>query len=212
MIPHMLLRELQVPFTEQQMRMKADMSGYEAADGSFTHEDFLKINPSGYVPTISVGGTIITENPAICRYIADLAPERELLGSSPMEQVRVEEWMVWLSGTLHGYGYGAFFRPTRFVGDAEEMHATVRDKGRKTISRCYDKIEDGIQGKYAFGDHLTVVDFMLHTFFRWGRQFGFEVDAKYPRYRELAEEVEKLESVKTAMEEEHQPLLFPNST
>ena len=208
MIPHMLLRELEVPFTAVKMGLGPD--GYEAADGSFTHAGYLKINPNGYVPTLSVDGFIITEMPAILRYVASLAPQRRLLGSTLLEQARVEEWMVWLSGTLHSTGFGAFWRPMRFVDDGEHMHAAIVDKGRKTILRCYGRIESKIEGKYAVGEHLTTVDFCLHTFWRWGSQVGFDMQ-NYPRYRGLVREVEQLEAVKAAMAEEGEPLLFTSS-
>lgn len=106
LVPHMLLRELDVHFNRVRMHSGSD-GLLEAADGSLSHTEYLKIHPSGYVPALSVDGFIITEMPAILHYIASLAPERELLGSKLMEKLRVEEWMTWLSGTLHGFVHAA---------------------------------------------------------------------------------------------------------
>jgi glutathione S-transferase len=33
--------------------------------------DYLRINPMGWVPTLSVGDVVVSENPAICLYLAD---------------------------------------------------------------------------------------------------------------------------------------------
>ncbi|KAK3714261.1 hypothetical protein LTR37_007847 [Vermiconidia calcicola] len=171
--------------------------------------DFLKINPNGYVPAMVEDDFVLTEMPAILHYISGLAPDRELLGSNLKERIRVEEWMVWLSGTLHAAGFGAFWRPTRYVDveDAEHVHPLIVEKGRKKILQCFGRIEERIEGTYAVRQHLTVVDFYLHCFWRWGRQIGLDMGL-YPRYGAVARQVEQLESVRVVMEVEGQRLNF----
>ena len=191
--------------------MKGGRDGYEAADGSFTYAEFLRLNPNGFVPTLSVDGTIITEMPAILTYLTSLAPDRELLGTTSMDTIKAAEWMAWLSGTLHGYGFGMLWRPQRFVGSAEDMYDTVRAQGRRTILRCFERIEDRVSGRYAVGVHLTAVDVYLHTFWRWGCAIDIDMHKLYPKYAELARNVEKLDSLRGAMAEEHQALTFPAS-
>ena len=203
LVAHMLLRELQVPF--KRVRMTVGPDGYEAADGSLSHAAYLKIHPSGYVPALSVDGFVVTENPAILQYIASFAPERELLGSTTKETYRAMEWMAWLSGTLHGSAFAGLWRPTRFVDDAEYAHAAIVEKGHKKIIACYGRIEESVEGEFAVGSHLTVVDFYLHNFWRWGCQIGVDM-TPYPRYRAVARQIEQLERAKAAIAEEDQPL------
>ena len=59
-------------------------------------------------------------------------------------------------------------RPKTFVGDAVEMHERVKESGRKTIERYYERIEGKVEGRYAVGDELTVVDIALYIFWNWG--------------------------------------------
>lgn len=107
MVAHILLSELGIPF--HAVPLHVGDSGYEAADGSFSHAEYVQdINSTGYVPALSVDGEVITENPAILRYIANLAPERQLLGSTALQKARVDEWLAWLLSTLHGAGFGAY--------------------------------------------------------------------------------------------------------
>ncbi|RXE39468.1 glutathione S-transferase family protein, partial [Xanthomonas perforans] len=40
--------------------------------------DYMAINPMGKVPALRHGETVVTENAAICAYLADLVPERHL--------------------------------------------------------------------------------------------------------------------------------------
>lgn len=52
MCPYIVLHELDIPF--KVIQMKGGARGYESVDGRLTHEEFLKINPDGYVPVLSV--------------------------------------------------------------------------------------------------------------------------------------------------------------
>lgn len=58
-------------------------------------EDFMAVNPGCTVPVlITDEGEALCENAAIVRYLEALYPDPPLLGTSPIEQARVAEW-VW---------------------------------------------------------------------------------------------------------------------
>ena len=120
--------------------------------------------------------------------------------------------MVWLSETLHGMGYGALWRPKRFTDDDSELvHKAIKDKGYRTILDCYEKIENRIHGSHAIGDQFTAVDLLLYNFWTWGSRIGLdtnEMSARYPNFTGLAKQVEKIESVRKTLLEEHMPLVF----
>jgi len=204
MVPHILLRELAIP--HRTIVLSVTPTGYAAADGSFSTAEYKKIHPAGYVPALGVDGFIITENPAILRYIASLAPERKLFGVDALQQARVEEWLSWLAGTVHGTGFGAFWRPARFTED-KEAYAGIVARGREKIVDCYAQIEGRIQGPWVVGEGMTVVDVYLHTFWRWGVQVGFEM-GRYQRYGEVMRRVEGCESVRRVMREEGEEMTF----
>lgn len=58
-------------------------------------EDFMSVNPGCTVPVLVTDeGEALCENAAIVRYLEALYPDPPLLGTSPIEQARVAEW-VW---------------------------------------------------------------------------------------------------------------------
>ena len=205
LIPHALFLELGIPFTPVVLDFENGVM--TAADGSFTNAEYKKIHPSGYVPALKVHDeTIITEMPAVLTYIAELAPEKNVLGATPVERAKAYEWMCWLSGTLHAQGFGALWRPKRFTdSNGETIVKAITEKGHSRIVDCYDRIEQRLDGVHAVGGRFTVVDLNLHTFWRWSMRIGFDVQGmteKYPRYTALAREVENRQSMQEALKAE----------
>ncbi|MFQ5658920.1 MAG: glutathione S-transferase family protein [Gammaproteobacteria bacterium] len=55
--------------------------------------DFLKINPRGMVPVLELDdGTLIDESVAICRYIEEIHPQPNLMGTDPVSKATIESW------------------------------------------------------------------------------------------------------------------------
>lgn len=185
--PHILLHESGLPFTTTTMSVKA---GFPA---SFAH-----INAKRRVPVLTLDDDTITEAPAIMLAISQLCPDKHLMGSTPLERVRVAEWMNWISGTLHGQGYGGLLRPERYT-DEPAMYDAIRAKSRKTIEDCYRMIEERLEGPHAVGGRFTAVDAYLYVFYRWGTNV-FPMD--YSKYKALVVELSKREAVRKTIEAE----------
>ncbi|KAK3672441.1 hypothetical protein LTR78_007748 [Recurvomyces mirabilis] len=209
MAPHIRLLHLPIPFTAVPMIDGPD--GYQAADGSFSHADYRKISPAGFVPALVVDGQALTDNAAMLTYLAGLRQDEGLGGSDEWERAKIGEWLAWLAGTLHGRGFGGLWRPGRYSDD-ETMWPSIEAKARGFILECFARIEAGIGGKpYAVGERLTVVDIMLHTFWRWSRALSLSQEdmvARYPGWAKVMAKVEKLDSVRSAMAAEGQELCF----
>ncbi|KAL0944697.1 glutathione s-transferase [Colletotrichum truncatum] len=222
LVPHCILTQYAIPFHGVPMEPTPDSSfgsRYRATDGSLSHEEYLRINPTGYVPCIVVqpdhndgddgaSGTAIGEMPAVLTYIASLLPEKNLLGRTDAQRAKAYEWLCWLSGTLHSLGFAAFWRPERFVV-GEEAKKEVSVRGREVIDKCYARIEAALNGReFAVGEGLTVVDFNLYVFWRWGRLIDVDMERHYPSYGRLMRVVEGLEGVRKAVQVEGKQLYF----
>ncbi|KAJ4122715.1 hypothetical protein NW768_010155 [Fusarium equiseti] len=206
LIPHAILHHYKIPFNS--IRLKPGPHGYEAADGNPTNAEYRSIHPRGYVPALAVNDQIITEMPAILSFISSLVPDQHFLGNTPFENAKVMEWLVFLSGTLHGLGYGAFLRPGRFSDD-ESAHEGIKNKGRKLIEESFVRIDNGYKGQeFIVGKGLTVVDFNVYVFTRWAGEVGIDMKG-YPFYYEHLRRVEKLDGVRMALEAEELELTFP---
>ena len=102
--PHIALREAGLQFELDRVNFgtKKTKSG----------EDFLGINPKGYVPTLKLDdGQVLTEGPAIVQYIADRKPETGLApAAGTLERYRLQEWLNYISTELHK-SFSPLFNP-----------------------------------------------------------------------------------------------------
>jgi glutathione S-transferase len=129
---------------------------------------YLKINPKGRVPVLACGSFVLTENPAILRFIALAHPEADLWPVGLENDARCAEWLAWLSSTVHAI-YSHVTRPERYA-DGADAQAAVREKAREATAVLWMSIEDKLEkGRWAIGDRYSVVDPYLATIWTWAR-------------------------------------------
>lgn len=206
---HGLLKELEIPFKRVAMGRSPE-GFFTAAEGSFSREWYLKnVHHMGLVPALVINDKNLTENPAALAYIASLKPERKMLGATDWERAKVLEWLARLSGTLHGNGVAAAIRPYRFT-DEESAFPGIKKKGMEKVANFIETIDAKVDGAHAVGEQVTVVDFFSHVIWRWAA--NLQVDrSKYPRFREVARNVERSQGMEGALVDEKLPLEFPEN-
>ena len=84
-IVHWMLEELGEPF-------EVKLLNY--TEGENRQEEYLKVNPMGKVPAISYKGQIITEAAAICLFLADEFPDKNL--TIPLGDKHRGEFLKWM--------------------------------------------------------------------------------------------------------------------
>ena len=130
-------------------------------------EAYLKINPRGKVPALSVDGRIITENTAILTYLAKQFPQANLMPADPVAEAHCIGAMAWFSNIVHP-SYQRYMRPERFA-EGEAAQATVKDMGRKSFWANCEEINSLIEGKdWMMGKQYTVADPYALVFYGWG--------------------------------------------
>ena len=78
--------------------------------------EYLRINPKARVPALADGDWVLTEAPAILRYIAARHPAAGLWPWDSREEARCAEWLNWLSSTIQ-IAFTHVRRAARYVSD-----------------------------------------------------------------------------------------------
>ena len=163
-------------------------------------EAYLKINPRGKVPALSVDGKILVENTAILTYLARRFPEKKLMPADPSEESRCIATMCWFSSVVHP-SYQRTRRPERFA-EGEAAQAAVKENGRKTYWANCQEIDSMFQGNnWIMGREFTVVDGYALVFYGWGVNGGHHMK-ELGAYTAWRERMLKRPTVKKSVEDE----------
>src|SRR5690606_39129194 len=66
-------------------------------------DDFLTVNPHGYVPTLVLGdGETLTEAQLVVQYLADQQPDSGLMpAQGGIARYKAKQWLAFISSELH---------------------------------------------------------------------------------------------------------------
>ncbi len=195
---HVVLEEIGTPYTLQEVSV---------ARAETQQSAYLALNPKGRVPALAIPSEtkLLTELPAILVYLARQRPEANLLPiASAVEEARAHEWLEWLSGWVHGVGYGGIWRPERFCAQDTSAHEAIRANGRRVVEEAYATIERtlGDGREWSLPSGYTIVDPFLLVLYRWGNRIGLGMRANYAAWTALAERTLERPAVQRALARE----------
>ncbi len=187
MAPHIALREAGLPVELVQV----DLAKKQTANG----EDYLKINPNGYVPTLRLDdGEYLTEVAVLLQYIADKKPGAALAPKAgTMERYRLMEALNFISAELHKT-LGALFNP-KITPEWKEDRIALFGRRCDTLSHKLGS------RPYLMGGKFTVADAYLFTILNWTNLFKIDMD-KWPKLKDYMARVAARPAVKEAMKAE----------
>ena len=142
-----LLEEMGLPYRREDYGRQFNNTG----------GDYLKLNPTGKVPTLIDGDTTIWESNTILRYLA--AKNRSpLYPSDPAQRTEVERWMDWLLASLN----------TPYVGVFKEAKKVPAERAASWAADSKELIQhlqllDGhlAEQPYLAGRELSIADVAL---------------------------------------------------
>lgn len=125
--------------------------------------EYRAINPMGKVPALKHGDTVITEVAAICLYLADLAPDKQL------------------APPVGSPARGSYYRWISFMAPLEQLMVTkasggalpdARMAGFGTEKDLLDTLEAALKDReYLVGDTFTAADLLVAAYVGWYLQF-----------------------------------------
>lgn len=152
-------------------------------------EEFKKINPLSKVPVLIVDGEILTEGAAIMQYIAEVAPNSNLLPAvGSIQRAHALKWMMFAYGNVHPT-FARIFAPARF-GDNE---ADVKLKAEKYLDGLFSAIDEQLShNDFIAGDELTVADLYLGVVIHWQEVLEKSLTEKYSYVADYLKRLMKL--------------------
>jgi glutathione S-transferase len=186
--PHVLLREAGLPFE----LIKRDRTTNKTSEGV----DYATINPKGYVPALQLDdGQVLTEVAVIVQYLADLAPEKNLIPrAGTMERYRAQEWLNYIATEIHKT-FAPLWNPAL---PADQRAAIVEQLGKK-----FDFVDKSLAGREHALGAFSAVDAYLFTVLSWAKLLKIDLE-RWPAIRAYLERVLARPSVQAARDTEKQ--------
>lgn len=184
--PHVVLRELGLPFT----LVRFDKPSQTLEGGA----SLTPINDKGYVPVLELdSGERLTEAAVVVQYLADLKPE---LGLAPpagtMARYHQQEWLNFIATEIHKPYWPIF----------HDGHEACVVDAREKLAHSFGWVEAKLGDKpFLMGEKFTVADAYLLTVINWMRPAG--IDGKqWPRLSAYRSRLRERPSVLAALEAE----------
>ena len=142
-----------------------DLKLLKLSEGDNLKPGYLAINPMGKVPALDHRGTIITEVAAICTYLADEFPAKNL--NVPTGTPRRGVYLKWL-----------FFGPGCMEPAVIDRAAPRKEEARRAMLGYgdFDTTMNTIaaavaKGPWLMGEQFTAADVVIGANIRWGMMF-----------------------------------------
>lgn len=143
------------------------------------HDDAFKaINPMGLIPVLETGGTLLAQSPAIAEFIEEQHPEPRLLPTDPVERTKVREMMHTIGCDIHPLQNLRVLKYLRSEFDQDD--AGVERWCQQWMGDGFAAFEQlarsrSANGRYAFGDQITLADVWLIPQVYNARRFNLDL-------------------------------------
>ena len=154
------LRELDLPFGE-------------INDGSLIGGEVLRaFHPQAKVPAIVVDGEPLFESSAICTYLCDLTPDKQLV-AAPGTRARAlhDQWVSFAQSEIEGYLWSNA-KHLSFYPEEKRIPAVI-ERNNEEIASGLAVLND-VLGKsgYLIDDRFSVTDIIVGWTANWARRQG----------------------------------------
>lgn len=175
--PHLVLRE---------MRVEHELILVDRKTNAQKNEDYLKLNPTGRIPTLADNDLMIFESAAICLHLCDQHPETKLIpGIGDPLRAQFYQWLLYLNSTIQPE-LMLYFYPQQHTTNPE-MSNEIKIAQETRITDMFAILDKELEGKeFLIGHSISVCDYFLFMLAHWASGFtraplSFEHLGKYLR-------------------------------
>lgn len=190
---HILLEECGASFEPVRVLLSA---------GEHRLPAFLAINPKGRVPALAAGEWILTETPAILRFICDSFPEAKLWPADIRESARGQEWLSWIQSAID-VATSQMSRTGRYHDGGDD--APIVNSGRRKFLELAAEVDRKIgSGPWLLGEKFSPCDAYILVY--WLASFkpsaGLNLKSQCPHWAAHAARMVQRASVRRVFERE----------
>ena len=146
---------------------------YRIVKAARDSEEMRRYHPSGKGPVLVDDGMTVTDSAAICAYLADKHPEKEMGPKTPAERAHLNAWLFFAQSELEAPLWNRQ-KHSSMLPEAERV-----DVGPWTtaeFNREINALEARLgESQYAMGNRFTAADVILGHCGQWARDSQFAI-------------------------------------
>lgn len=161
-VPHVVLEELGLPFELQLV----DRSSLEQKS-----DEYLKLNPTGRIPTLIAGENVIFESAAISLYLCEQCDGTTLIPPiGHADRAAFYQWMFYLTGTVQAELMLFYYPNKHSLNDS--CARGIKEAQELRITKMFSLLDEQLQTRSTLvGDKVTLCDFYLLMLAFWAEKF-----------------------------------------
>lgn len=141
---------------------------------------YLEVNSFGYVPSISISGTLISESMAIIECLEELYPEKTLFGQNWMERAAIREVCEYVNSSIHAPQNRTVLKALR----PELTEELKRELRSSWITQCLNRLEPKLwhASNFTIGDSFSAADIFIASIYKKSCQHGAVNQENYDKH------------------------------
>ena len=146
---------------------------YESVSGRevIGSDGLKKIHPLGKVPAVVIDGKPLIESAAICTYLADQFPEKQLIAApGTWERALHDQWVSFCLSEMEAWLWSTAINT--FVLPKEQRISAVTEQNAKLFSASAVVADKALEeSNYLIGDRFSVTDIIMGFTISWANYY-----------------------------------------
>ena len=137
-------------------------------------DELRAVHPLGKVPAAVIDGRPLFESAAICTAIADLVPERNLIGRpGSWSRALHDQWVSFALTELESWLWSTELNSFDFVLPSEKRLPGIAEPNALLFRRSAGALDEALsEADYLVEDRFTVTDIIVGYTVNWGQEDG----------------------------------------
>lgn len=154
-----VIRDVRVAWLLEEMSLPYERIVMDATQGENKTPEYLKLNPTGKVPTLVDGDMVLFESAAICEYLTDKYKKfMPVVGSQ--DYYLVKQWSYFVLTNLDPLASRVFGCDFFFEQNSTTQH--IRQLAVEQVMRFLKVLDERLQeSEYLVGNTITLADIYL---------------------------------------------------
>ncbi|MET1254586.1 glutathione S-transferase family protein [Aliikangiella maris] len=204
--PHLILQELDVDF---------ELILVDRQSSANLSAEYLKLNPTGRIPTLVDGELVLFESAAIALYLCEEyakkfpdSPSLLLPEYDKMLRGKALQWLFYLNSTVQSELI-MYFYAARHTQDPQGADA-IKDAQERRVTNMLSLLNDELTGKsYLLGEKFSVCDCFLFMLCLWCDVFT-KTPADFPELKPYLIRLSQRQAFKRVCQTENIDLTWLN--